>query len=48
MVLLALLFGIYVGLVAVITVGVVMATSDRYRGRFRWLVQDEPEETWNG
>lgn len=35
---LAYLFGI-----AVLTVFIIAATSNRYRRHFRWLVQDEPK-----
>lgn len=34
----------YIGLVALGTAAVVAMTSDRYRSRFPWLIQDDPEE----
>ena len=36
---------LYVGVVALSTLAVVIATSDRFRDRFTWLVSDDPEET---
>jgi hypothetical protein len=38
----------YLALVAVATVVMVAATSDRYRHHFPWLIMDDPEDTWNG
>lgn len=34
----------YLSVVAIGTLAVYIATSDRYRSRFQWLIQDDPEE----
>lgn len=41
---------IYLGIGTALTIGLAVATREKYRGRFTWLIQDEPEElrTWNG